>query len=171
MPINKKAMSNLKKEYGDKKGENIYYALENEGKIKPKNTMENKEIKDKDKEIQAKDTDKESDKDIEIHRDNLEGKPDYEKMYNDLKSNMEFDKRTKSLNDKNIDEKHHEYLMDLLKDRKDMSKDLDNLSTIFRMPLKEKSVEDSLKITEPKKEVSKEKTMGNNFGGGKKFDI
>lgn len=34
MPINKKMMSSLKKEYGKKKGESIYYALENKKKSK-----------------------------------------------------------------------------------------------------------------------------------------
>lgn len=29
MPINRKKMNNLKKEYGEKKGKEIYYALEN----------------------------------------------------------------------------------------------------------------------------------------------
>ena len=32
MPINKKKMAALKKEYGKKNGENIYYALENKEK-------------------------------------------------------------------------------------------------------------------------------------------
>lgn len=35
MPVVRSAMVNLKKEYGDKKGTSVYYALENEGKIKP----------------------------------------------------------------------------------------------------------------------------------------
>ena len=34
MPINKKKMSALKKEYGKKKGENVYYALEQKEKSK-----------------------------------------------------------------------------------------------------------------------------------------
>lgn len=34
MPVNKKKMSALKKEYGSKKGEKIYYALENKAKKK-----------------------------------------------------------------------------------------------------------------------------------------
>ena len=34
MPINQKIMDNLKREYGDKHGEEVYYAMENEGKIK-----------------------------------------------------------------------------------------------------------------------------------------
>jgi hypothetical protein len=33
MPINQKAMKSLKKEYGDK-GERVYYALVNKGKLK-----------------------------------------------------------------------------------------------------------------------------------------
>lgn len=32
MPINKKMMAALKKEYGAKKGKSIYYAMENQGK-------------------------------------------------------------------------------------------------------------------------------------------
>jgi len=32
MPVNKKKMKNLKKEYGKKKWEKIYYALENKSK-------------------------------------------------------------------------------------------------------------------------------------------
>lgn len=36
MPINRKKMKNLKKEYGKKKGEQIYYALENKKKSKKK---------------------------------------------------------------------------------------------------------------------------------------
>ena len=35
MPVVRKEMVNLKKEYGPKKGESVYYAMENEGKIKP----------------------------------------------------------------------------------------------------------------------------------------
>ena len=35
MPVNEKVMKNLKSEYGNKKGENVYYAMENSGKIKP----------------------------------------------------------------------------------------------------------------------------------------
>jgi hypothetical protein len=37
MPINKKGkkiMSAMKKEYGDKKGEQVFYATKNKGKIK-----------------------------------------------------------------------------------------------------------------------------------------
>lgn len=34
MPINQKMMRNMKKEYGSKKGESIYYALENKKKKK-----------------------------------------------------------------------------------------------------------------------------------------
>ena len=30
MPVNKKMMNAMKKEYGDRKGESIYYAMENE---------------------------------------------------------------------------------------------------------------------------------------------
>lgn len=29
MPVNKKMMAAMKKEYGSKKGENVYYAMEN----------------------------------------------------------------------------------------------------------------------------------------------
>ena len=38
MPINKKKMSALKKEYGSNKGKDIYYALENKAKKKKKTT-------------------------------------------------------------------------------------------------------------------------------------
>lgn len=34
MPIKKKMMQNLKKEYGSKKGKDVYYALENKKKKK-----------------------------------------------------------------------------------------------------------------------------------------
>lgn len=37
MPIKKKMMQNLKKEYGDKKGKDVYYALENKKKKKKLN--------------------------------------------------------------------------------------------------------------------------------------
>ena len=40
MPVNEKIMSRLKEEYGEKKGESVYYAMENEGKIKPANKMQ-----------------------------------------------------------------------------------------------------------------------------------
>lgn len=33
MPVVRSIMSNLKKQYGDKKGESVYYAMENSGKI------------------------------------------------------------------------------------------------------------------------------------------
>lgn len=36
MPIIKKIMKNMKSEYGAKKWEQVYYAMENEWKIKPK---------------------------------------------------------------------------------------------------------------------------------------
>lgn len=36
MPVNKKKMKALKKEYGAKKGEDVYYALENKAKKKKK---------------------------------------------------------------------------------------------------------------------------------------
>jgi len=36
MPINKKKMTALKKEYGAAKGKNIYYALEQKAKTKKK---------------------------------------------------------------------------------------------------------------------------------------
>ena len=32
MPVNRKMMKNLKKEYGEKKGEDVYYAIENKRK-------------------------------------------------------------------------------------------------------------------------------------------
>jgi hypothetical protein len=34
MPVNKKKMAALKKEYGSQKGKNVYYALENKDKKK-----------------------------------------------------------------------------------------------------------------------------------------
>ena len=34
MPINRKAMANMKREYGDDKGERVYYASVNAGKVK-----------------------------------------------------------------------------------------------------------------------------------------
>ena len=34
MPIKRKLMKNLKKEYGKKKGESVYYAMENTPKYK-----------------------------------------------------------------------------------------------------------------------------------------
>ena len=36
MPVNRKKMAALKKEYGDKKGKEIYYAMENKAKKKSK---------------------------------------------------------------------------------------------------------------------------------------
>ena len=36
MPVNKKKMVAMKKEYGAKKGEQVYYALENKNKKKKK---------------------------------------------------------------------------------------------------------------------------------------
>lgn len=36
MPVNKKKMKALKEEYGKKKGENVYYAMENKDKKKAK---------------------------------------------------------------------------------------------------------------------------------------
>jgi len=36
MPVNRKMMKNMKKEYGEKKGENVYYAMENKMKTKTK---------------------------------------------------------------------------------------------------------------------------------------
>jgi hypothetical protein len=36
MPINRKKMAALKKEYGEKKGKNVYYALEQKAKKKKK---------------------------------------------------------------------------------------------------------------------------------------
>lgn len=36
MPVNRKEMKSLKDQYGAKKGESIYYALENKRKSKPK---------------------------------------------------------------------------------------------------------------------------------------
>lgn len=36
MPINKKKMAALKKEYGSKRGEEVYYAMENKSKKKHK---------------------------------------------------------------------------------------------------------------------------------------
>ena len=34
MPVNRKAMANMKKEYGDEKGERVYYASVNKGSVK-----------------------------------------------------------------------------------------------------------------------------------------
>jgi hypothetical protein len=34
MPVNKKMMKNMKKEYGEKKGESVYYAVEQKMKKK-----------------------------------------------------------------------------------------------------------------------------------------
>ena len=34
MPVNKKMMKNMKKEYGKEKGERVYYAMENKRKHK-----------------------------------------------------------------------------------------------------------------------------------------
>ena len=34
MPINQKMMRNMKSEYGDEKGERVYYAMENKMKMK-----------------------------------------------------------------------------------------------------------------------------------------
>lgn len=42
MPINKKEMSALKKQYGVEKGKKIYYALENKAKSKAKNSQKPK---------------------------------------------------------------------------------------------------------------------------------
>lgn len=42
MPVNRKKMSNLKKEYGEKKGKSIYYALENKEKVKQKKSSTKK---------------------------------------------------------------------------------------------------------------------------------
>lgn len=42
MPINKKMMSSIKKEYGVKKGEKIYYAVENKMKNEGKTISTNK---------------------------------------------------------------------------------------------------------------------------------
>jgi hypothetical protein len=36
MPVNRKMMANMKKEYGSKKGERVYYAMENKMKKKTK---------------------------------------------------------------------------------------------------------------------------------------
>lgn len=36
MPVNKKLMRSLKKEYGEEKGERVYYAMEAEGKVSGK---------------------------------------------------------------------------------------------------------------------------------------
>lgn len=36
MPVNQKKMNALKKEYGAKKGEEVYYAMENKAKQKAK---------------------------------------------------------------------------------------------------------------------------------------
>jgi len=36
MPVSKKKMGALKKEYGDKKGKEVYYAMENKKKKKKK---------------------------------------------------------------------------------------------------------------------------------------
>lgn len=36
MPVQKKKMKALKEEYGSKKGEEVYYAMENKAKHKPK---------------------------------------------------------------------------------------------------------------------------------------
>ena len=36
MPVNKKKMAALKKQYGVKKGEDVYYAMENKAKHKKK---------------------------------------------------------------------------------------------------------------------------------------
>lgn len=36
MPINKKLMANLIKQYGGKKGQDVYYAMENKAKHKGK---------------------------------------------------------------------------------------------------------------------------------------
>lgn len=35
MPKNKKLMKELKNEYGSKKGENVYYGMEQKGKVYP----------------------------------------------------------------------------------------------------------------------------------------
>lgn len=42
MPVNKKIMAKLKKEYGAKKGKSVYYAMENSGKIKPRRKKKRK---------------------------------------------------------------------------------------------------------------------------------
>lgn len=42
MPINKKKMSSLKKQYGAKKGEDVYYALEAKEKKKAKHKKKSK---------------------------------------------------------------------------------------------------------------------------------
>ena len=34
MPVNQKAMDNMKKQYGSEKGERVYYASVNTGKVK-----------------------------------------------------------------------------------------------------------------------------------------
>lgn len=47
MPINRKMMRNLKREYGAKKGEDIYYAMENEGKVPASGKRKKKKAKKK----------------------------------------------------------------------------------------------------------------------------
>lgn len=36
MPVNRKMMASMKKQYGSKKGESVYYAMENKMKVKKK---------------------------------------------------------------------------------------------------------------------------------------
>jgi len=38
MPVDRKLMKKLKAEYGPRKGERVYYALEAQGKIKPRHS-------------------------------------------------------------------------------------------------------------------------------------
>lgn len=42
MPVNKNKMAALKKEYGAKKGEDVYYAMENKAKHKKKSKSKRK---------------------------------------------------------------------------------------------------------------------------------
>jgi len=45
MPVNKKKMAALKKEYGAEKGERVYYAMENKAKHKKKKKKHSKSKK------------------------------------------------------------------------------------------------------------------------------
>lgn len=134
MPVNAEAMAKLKKEYGDKKGESVYYALENEGKMKAKTDPkhdEKTETKEPEKKAEAakehKDADSEADK------------PNFEKMYHEMKNKydeMESGHRkeanTRTLTESGIKPKHHERLLKMLHDSEDLKTDVDYLRDMFK---------------------------------------
>ena len=169
MPINEKKMEALKQEYGNKKGEDIYYAMEQKEKDKDintdKDTKTKTDTKDIEKEKESKESDIEQDKENDKTDEN-----DYKAMYHELKEKYDMSQRNsnnaKIYNKYGIDNKYHGTLNTMLKDDEKLESNIKELKKVFGAS---PNIKDSLESRESEKgkmtkeQLERKKTLQRDF--------